>query len=203
MKIICIGRNYREHARELNNPVPENPVFFLKPETALLRRNRPFHYPDFSQDIHYETEIVVRIGKAGKNIDLKDAHNYFDGVGIGLDLTARDIQQKAKEKGLPWTQAKGFDGAAPLSRFLPKNEFPELNDIRFHLNKNGETVQKGNTAEMIFPFCELISHISRFITLKPGDLIFTGTPAGVGAIRKGDCLEAYLENKRMLRCVVK
>ncbi len=203
MKIICIGRNYREHAKELNNPVPENPIFFLKPETALLRGNRPLHYPGFSQDIHYETEIVVKIGKTGKNIALNDAHFYVDQLGIGIDFTARDIQQRAKEKGLPWTLAKGFDGAAPLSRFLPKSTFPELNNIRFHLDRNGETVQRGNTGDMIFPVCELISYISLFMTLKRGDLIFTGTPAGVGPVRKGDCLEAYIEDMRMLRCVIK
>ncbi|MBP6978027.1 MAG: fumarylacetoacetate hydrolase family protein [Bacteroidales bacterium] len=203
MKIICIGRNYREHAKELSNPVPENPIFFLKPDTALLRGNRPFYYPDFSQDIHYETEIVVKICKTGKNIDPHEAHLHYDGLGIGIDLTARDLQQKAKEKGLPWTLAKGFDGAAPLSWFLTKKEFADITDIRFHLKKNGVMVQKGNTGEMIFPVCDLIAYISRFITLKPGDLIFTGTPAGVGPIRKGDCLEAYIEEKFMLRCMIR
>ena len=203
MKIICIGRNYREHARELSNPVPEDPIFFLKPETSLLHHNRPFHYPDFSRDIHYETEIVVKIGKAGKHIDPAFAHTHYDEIGIGIDFTARDLQQKAKEKGLPWTLAKGFDHAAPLSPFLPKTDLPDLNHLHFHLNLNGETVQKGNTGDMIFPVDELISYISRFITLKTGDLLFTGTPAGVGPVRAGDRLEAYIEDKKMLLCVIK
>jgi 2-keto-4-pentenoate hydratase/2-oxohepta-3-ene-1,7-dioic acid hydratase in catechol pathway len=203
MKIICIGRNYREHARELSNPVPEEPIFFLKPSTSLLRRNRPFNYPDFSRDIHYETEIVVKMGRNGKHIDPVNAHEYYEQIGIGIDFTARDLQQKAKEKGLPWALAKGFDHAAPLSSFLPKTTLPGVNYLHFHLNLNGKTVQKGYTGDMIFPVDELISYLSKFMTLKKGDLLFTGTPSGVGPVRKGDLLEAFIEDKKMLWCQVK
>jgi len=204
MKIICIGRNYVDHAKELNNPVPENPVFFLKPDTALVRMNRSFYYPDFSQDIHYECELVVRINKLGKNIQKKFAHTYYDEIGIGIDFTARDLQTKAKAKGLPWEIAKAFDSSAPLSmEFIDKNEFADLNDIQFHFNKNGETVQKGTSADMIYPIDELIVYLSKFFTLKTGDLIFTGTPAGVGPIAIGDKLEAYIGDRLMLKCDVK
>lgn len=203
MKVICIGRNYREHARELSNPVPEDPIFFLKPDTSILLRNRPFTYPDFSREIHYETEIVVKIGKNGKHIDAAHANAYYEEIGIGIDFTARDLQQKAKEKGLPWALAKGFDQAAPLSTFLSKTMLPELNNLNFHLNLNGKTVQNGNTGDMIFPVDELIGYLSKFMTLKKGDLIFTGTPAGVGPVRKGDLLEAFIEDKKMLWCEVK
>ena len=204
MKIICIGRNYVDHARELNNPVPENPVFFLKPDTALVRRNKPFYYPDFSEDIHYECELVVKINKLGKNIQKKFAHAYYNEIGIGIDFTARDLQAKAKAKGLPWEIAKAFDASAPLSmEFINKDEFADLNDIDFHLDKNGETVQEGNSADMIFDFDELIAYLSKFFTLKTGDLIFTGTPAGVGPIQIGDKLEAYIGNHSMLKCNIK
>ena len=204
MKIICIGRNYIMHAKELNNPVPENPVFFLKPDTALVRRNRPFYYPDFSEDIHYECELVVKINKLGKNIQKKFAHTYYNEIGIGLDFTARDLQSKAKAKGLPWEIAKAFDASAPLSmEFIKKDDFPDLNNISFHLDKNGETVQEGNSGDMIFDFDELISYLSKFFTLKTGDLIFTGTPAGVGPVEVGDTLEGYIEDKLLLKCNVK
>ena len=204
MKIICIGRNYVDHAKELNNPVPENPVFFLKPDTALLRRNRPFYYPDFSEDIHYECELVVKINKLGKNIQKKFAHTYYNEIGIGIDFTARDLQSKAKSKGLPWEIAKAFDAAAPLSmEFIKKSEFSDVNKIEFHLDKNGETVQRGTSADMIFDIDELISYVSRFFTLKTGDLIFTGTPAGVGPVKIGDKLEAYIGDRLMLRCNIK
>ena len=203
MKIICIGRNYREHARELSNPVPEDPVFFFKPDTSILRHNRPFVYPDFSHDIHYETEIVVKICKNGKNIASAHAGAYYEEIGIGIDFTARDLQQKAKEKGLPWALAKGFDHAAPLSPFLPKTILPRVNDLHFHLSLNGNTLQRGCTADMIFPVDELIRYLSKFMTLRKGDLLFTGTPAGVGPVRKGDFLEAFIEDKRMLWCEVK
>ena len=204
MKIICIGRNYVDHARELNNPVPENPVFFLKPDTALLRRNRPFYYPDFSEDIHYECELVVKINKLGKNIQKKFAHTYYNEIGIGIDFTARDLQANAKAKGLPWEIAKAFDASAPLSmEFINKDEFADLNDIGFHLDKNGETVQEGNSADMIFDFDDLIAYLSKFFTLKTGDLIFTGTPAGVGPIRIGDKLEAYIGDRLLLKCNIK
>ena len=204
MKIICIGRNYVDHARELNNPVPENPVFFLKPDTALVRRNRPFYYPDFSKDIHYECELVVKINKLGKNIQKKFAHTYYNEIGIGIDFTARDLQAKAKAKGLPWEIAKAFDASAPLSmEFINKDEFTNLNDIGFHLDKNGETVQEGNSADMIFDFDDLIAYLSKFFTLKTGDLIFTGTPAGVGPIKIGDKLEAYIGDRLLLKCNIK
>ena len=204
MKIICIGRNYVEHARELNNPLPENPVFFLKPDTALVIRNRPFYYPDFSSDIHYETELVLKICKVGKSIPEKFAKDYFDQVGLGFDFTARDLQQKCKEKGLPWEIAKGFDYSAPISQeFIPAGSFPDLNNIKFHMELNGNRVQEGNSGDMIFSFEKVIAYVSRFMTLRTGDLIFTGTPAGVGPVRIGDKLEAYLEGKKMLSCQVK
>jgi len=204
MKILCIGRNYIDHAKELNNPVPENPVFFLKPDTALLRRNRPFYYPDFSQDIHYECELVVKINKLGKNIQKKFAHTYYDELGIGIDFTARDLQSNSKKKGLPWEIAKAFDSSAPLSmEFIDKKEFKDIHNIRFHLNKNGDKVQNGNSGDMIFDIDELIVYLSRFFTLKTGDLIFTGTPAGVGPVRIGDTLEAFIEDRMMLSCKIK
>ncbi|MEN8224633.1 MAG: fumarylacetoacetate hydrolase family protein [Bacteroidota bacterium] len=204
MKIICIGRNYIDHAKELNNPVPEKPVFFLKPDTALLRRNKPFYYPDFSEDIHYECELVVKINKLGKNIQKKFAHTYYDEIGVGIDFTARDLQSHSKKKGLPWEIAKAFDASAPLSMdFIRKDEFQALNNISFHLDKNGERVQDGNSSDMIFDFDELIVYLSKFFTLKTGDLIFTGTPAGVGPVKIGDKLEAYIGDRLMLKCHIK
>jgi acylpyruvate hydrolase len=203
MKIICIGRNYREHIRELSSPVPATPVFFLKPDTSLLIRNRPFFLPDFSSEIHYEVELVMKICKVGKNIQKKFAHTYFNEIGIGLDLTARDLQNISKQQGLPWLIAKGFDNAAPIGKFLPKSNFPDPGNINFHLVLNGTIVQQANSNEMIFPFDDIISYISRFITLKTGDLIFTGTPSGVGPIKQGDRLEAYIENEKLLKCDVK
>lgn len=204
MKIICIGRNYIEHARELNSPLPENPVFFLKPDTALVIRNRPFFYPDFSQEIHYETELVLKISKVGKSIPEKYAGDYYDQLGLGFDFTARDLQKKCKEKGLPWEIAKGFDYSAPIStEFIPKEKFPDLKNISFHLELNGKKVQEGNSGEMIFSFEKVIAYVSRFMTLRTGDLIFTGTPAGVGPVKISDKLEAYLEGKLMLTCNIK
>jgi 2-keto-4-pentenoate hydratase/2-oxohepta-3-ene-1,7-dioic acid hydratase in catechol pathway len=204
MKIICIGRNYAEHAKELNNQVPENPVFFLKPDTALVIRNRPFYYPDFSSDIHYETEIVFKISKVGKSIPEKFALDYIDSIGVGLDFTARDLQQKCKEKGLPWEIAKGFDYSAPISQvFIPKEEFNDLENISFHMELNGNKVQEGNSADMIFSFKKIIAYVSRFMTLRTGDLVFTGTPAGVGPVKIGDKLEVFLEGKSMLKCSIK
>ncbi|RLD32887.1 MAG: 2-hydroxyhepta-2,4-diene-1,7-dioate isomerase [Bacteroidetes bacterium] len=204
MKIICIGRNYIDHAKELNNPVPENPVFFLKPDTALLRRNKAFYYPDFSDDIHYECELVVKINKLGKNIQKKFAHTYYDEIGIGIDFTARDLQSKAKKKGLPWEIAKAFDASAPLSLdFISKSEYKDIHSIPFHLNLNGETVQEGSSADMIFNIDDLIVYLSKFFTLKTGDLIFTGTPAGVGPVKIGDKLEAYIGDRLMLKCSIK
>jgi 2-keto-4-pentenoate hydratase/2-oxohepta-3-ene-1,7-dioic acid hydratase in catechol pathway len=202
MKIICIGRNYREHAKELNSPVPTEPVFFLKPDTSLLTRNRPFPYPEFSKEVHYEVELVARICRTGKNIREKSAHAYWDAIGIGLDFTARDIQDKCKKQGLPWLVSKGFDHSAPVSRFVPKATFSDTRRIRFCLELNGKKVQEGDSADMIFSFEELISYVSRFITLKSGDLLFTGTPSGVGPVRTGDRLEAFLEGKKFLSCSI-
>jgi len=203
MKIICIGRNYVDHIRELNNAVPSSPVFFLKPDTALLIRNRPFYYPPFSTQIHYEAELVLKICKVGKNIQKQFAHTYYDEIGIGLDMTARDIQDAAKQKGLPWAIAKGFDQSAPIGRFISKSGFPDMKNIRFHLNLNGTTVQNGNSGLMIYDFDDIIMHISQYMTLRTGDYIFTGTPAGVGPIKEGDKLEAFIEDEKLLECRVK
>ncbi|MDD4552966.1 MAG: fumarylacetoacetate hydrolase family protein [Bacteroidales bacterium] len=203
MKIICIGRNYVAHIRELHNEIPENPVFFLKPDTALLIRNRPFYYPSFSKNIHYEVELVLKIKKTGKTIQKQFANTYFDEIGIGLDLTARDLQDAAKQKGLPWAVSKGFDFSAPISKFLPSTNFPDLKNIDFRLDKNGITVQKGNSGLMIHGFSEIIHHISQFMTLRTGDLIFTGTPAGVGPISIGDNLEAYIGEEKLLSCHIR
>lgn len=192
MKIICIGRNYHAHIRELGNIVPADPVFFIKPETALLTRNRPFHYPDFSGDIHYEAELVLKICKTGREIAPASAQDYFNGIGLGIDFTARDIQERAKKAGLPWFTAKGFDHSAPVSQFLPKSGFPDVNSIIFSLRLNGTVVQEGDSSLMIYPFSEIIAHVSRFTTLRKGDLIFTGTPAGVGPVKTGDLLEGYI-----------
>ncbi|MEZ5145561.1 MAG: fumarylacetoacetate hydrolase family protein [Bacteroidales bacterium] len=203
MKIICIGRNYVEHARELNNPLPEAPVFFMKPDTSLVIRNRPFFYPEFSKDIHYETELVIKISKNGKHIQEKFAHTYYDEIGLGIDFTARDIQSKCKEKGLPWEVAKAFDHSAPISKFIKLDELQHKDDIRFHLELNGEKVQDGSSTLMIFSVDHIISYLSQFVTLKMGDLIFTGTPAGVGPVKINDHLVGYIEDKKMLDFRVK
>ena len=203
MKIICIGRNYVEHAKELKNPLPEQPVFFLKPDTSLVIRNRPFFYPEFSKDIHYETELVIKIDKNGKHIQEKFAHTYYNQIGLGIDFTARDIQQNCKQKGLPWEIAKGFDNSAPISKLINISELNDPKNILFHLKLNGETVQEGSSLDMIFSFDTIISYLSKFITLKMGDLIYTGTPAGVGPVKVGDHLEGYLEDKKMLNFRVK
>ena len=203
MKIICIGRNYSEHAKELNNPLPTEPVFFMKPESAQLRNNLPFFYPAFSSDIHYEVELVLHVCKVGKMIDRKFAHTYFDGIGVGIDFTARDLQQKAKEKGLPWELAKAFDSSAPVSEFISKEDFADLKNINFGLELNGTVVQQGNSCDMIFDFGVIIEYVSRFVTLKQNDFIFTGTPAGVGPVKIGDRLEAFIENKKMLLCNIR
>ena len=203
MKIIAVGRNYAEHAKELNNPVPASPVIFLKPDTAVLKDNKPFYYPDFSNDIQYELEIVLKISKEGKHISEKFAGTYFDEIGLGIDFTARDIQQNHKEKGLPWELAKAFDNSAPISRFIPKINFQDLYNINFHLNMNEKTVQQGNTKDVIFSFERLIAYISQYITLKKGDLIFTGTPQGVGKVAIGDKLTGYIEHERLLDVEIK
>jgi acylpyruvate hydrolase len=203
VKIICIGRNYAEHARELNNPLPKVPVFFMKQESCIVRNNRPFFYPDFSKNVHYEVEIVFKIGKVGKRIEKQFASRYYSEVGLGIDFTARDLQESARREGLPWEIAKAFDYSAPLSRFISKKEFQDVNNIQFHLDLNGKTVQKASTQDMIFRVDELISYISQFITLKTGDLIFTGTPSGVGPVQIGDHLEVYIEDRKMLDFYVK
>ncbi|MBN1117365.1 MAG: fumarylacetoacetate hydrolase family protein [Bacteroidales bacterium] len=197
MKLICIGRNYSEHAKELNNPVPENPVFFMKPDTALLLKNRPFYIPEFSNEVHHEVEVVVKINRIGKHIDEKFAHRYYDEIGLGVDFTARDIQQKCKEKGLPWEIAKAFDYSAPLGEFIPVDKLPDVKAINFELLKNGKTVQKGNTSDMLFSIDQIISYVSKYVTLKIGDLIYTGTPSGVGPVAIGDKLTGKLEGEVM------
>lgn len=203
MKIICIGRNYVEHAHELNNPVPLQPVFFMKPETALIRAGLPFFYPDFSRDVHYEVELVLRINKVGKHIQEKFAHTYYNEIGIGIDFTARDVQENCKKKGLPWEIAKAFDGSAPVGSFLSKEQFQDVYDINFSLKKNNEEVQKGNSGMMLFNFEKIIAYVSQFVTLKIGDLIFTGTPAGVGPVEKNDHLQAFIQDKMLLDLMIK
>lgn len=204
MKIICIGRNYVAHAKELNNEVPDEPVFFMKPDSALLRNNDPFYLPGWTNDVHHEIELVVKIKRLGKNIGKRFAHRYYDEIGLGIDFTARDIQQKLKEKGLPWEKAKAFDQSAVLGNtFIDKKEFPDLKNISFRLLKNGNIVQEGNSSLMIFDFDEIISQISRYITLKIGDLIYTGTPAGVGAVGIGDRLEGFLGERKLFDFEIK
>ncbi len=203
MKILAVGRNYAAHARELNNAIAGEPVIFMKPDTALLKNNTPFYFPSWSNTIHYEVELVLKIGKEGKHITEKFAPRYIEAIGIGIDFTARDLQDKLKEQALPWTLAKGFNDSAPVSPFIAAENFPDFNNISFSLTKNGETVQKGNSSDMLFPFEKIISYISQFITLKKGDLIFTGTPEGVGPIAIGDKLEAFLEGQLSLETEIK
>ncbi len=204
MRIFAVGRNYAEHIKELSNERPDEPVIFTKPDTALIRNNAPFYYPEFSKDIHYEGELVLRICKEGKMISEKFAAKYFDAIGIGVDFTARDLQQKAKEKGLPWDIAKGFNGSAPVSdKFIPVKDFKELNSINFSLTVNGELKQQGNTGLMLFSFDYIISYLSKFFTLRTGDLIFTGTPKGVGPVKVGDVLSASIENEKLLEFEVR
>lgn len=198
MKIIAVGRNYADHARELNNPVPTVPVIFMKPDTAVLKDNKPFYHPDFSSDIHHEIEVVLKISKEGKHISEKFATKYYDEIGLGIDFTARDIQQKHKESGLPWELAKSFDNSAAVGGFIPKSSFPDLCNLNFRLELNGKTVQAGNTKDLIFSFEYLIAFISQYITLKKGDLIFTGTPKGVGKVNIGDHLTGYFEKDQKL-----
>ena len=204
MKIICIGRNYADHIAELHNEVPTAPVIFLKPETALLQRNQPFFIPDFSTDIHHELELVLRVSKNGKHIEEKFAHTYFDAIGLGIDFTARDLQSELKKKGLPWELAKAFDGSAPVSTtFRPVAEFADLANINFHLEVNGEVRQRGNSGLMLHPFAKIISFVSQYITLKMGDLLFTGTPSGVGPVKAGDQLYGFLEGDKILDVAVR
>ncbi|MBS1765098.1 MAG: fumarylacetoacetate hydrolase family protein [Bacteroidetes bacterium] len=203
MKIICIGRNYAAHVLELKNEISEEPIIFLKPETAQLQPRMPFFIPDFSTQIHHEVEVVIKINKTGKHIQEKFAHTYYDEIGIGIDFTARDKQSFLKSKGLPWELAKAFDGSAPTGKFLNKSSFDSIQNISFHLDKNGVTVQQGNTSAMIHSVDKLISFISEYFTLKKGDLIFTGTPEGVGTVKADDILEAYIGNEKLLTVKVK
>lgn len=197
MKILAIGRNYLEHIKELNNEVPDEPVIFMKPDSALLRNNDPFYYPDYSQNIHHEVEVVIKIDKVGKNIEKKFAPNYYSEFAIGIDLTARDMQDKAREKGLPWMLSKGFDASAPISSFRSKEGY-DLNNLNFSLDIDRTKVQSANTSLMIYDVDDIVVYISKFITLKKGDLIFTGTPKGVGPIKIGNRIEAYLEQEKVI-----
>ncbi len=203
MKIICIGRNYVAHIEELKNEKPSNPVVFLKPDTALLKPGVPFFYPDFSQNIHHEVELVLKISKEGKNIQKQFASRYFQEIGLGIDFTARDLQDQCKSKGLPWEIAKAFNGSAPIGEFKPVADFIDLSDIDFHLTINDELRQKGNTTLMLFDFGTIIAYVSQFFTLKKGDLIYTGTPAGVGPVKVGDRLEGFIGTQKMFDFEVK
>ncbi len=197
MKIICVGRNYLAHAKELNSEVPDEPVLFMKPDTALLRNNDPFYIPDWSDNLHHEVELIIRINRLGKNIERKFAHRYYSEIGLGIDFTARDLQNLLISKGLPWEKCKAFDHSAVICQdFVPVESLPDRNAIHFRLDKNGQTVQEGNSAQMIFSIDEIIEHISKYFTLKIGDLIYTGTPAGVGPVSVGDRLEGYLEGQK-------
>ena len=203
MKIICIGRNYAEHAKEMKSEVPTEPVFFMKPDTALLKDNEDFYYPEHTKDLHHEVEIVIKISKAGKHIEEKFAHKYYEEIGIGIDFTARDVQAKCKEKGLPWEKAKAFDGSAPIGKFVNKSTFADLNNINFHLDVNGQLRQQGNTKDLIFSIDKVIAYVSKFVTLKTGDLIYTGTPEGVAAVNIGDELTCFIEGQNLLSFDVK
>ncbi|HCO85721.1 MAG TPA: 2-hydroxyhepta-2,4-diene-1,7-dioate isomerase [Arenibacter sp.] len=203
MKIICIGRNYVDHIKELNNERPTDPVLFIKPDSAVLPKEQDFYIPEFSKDLHYEVEVLVKIKKVGKHIDPQFSHTYYDEIGLGIDFTARDLQSQLKEKGLPWEKAKGFDGSAVIGKWLPKSRFNDVNDLNFQLKKNNEVVQQGNTSLMLWKIDEIISYVSRFFTLKKGDIIFTGTPAGVGSISANDYLSGTLENEQMFSLNIK
>lgn len=202
MKIICIGRNYAKHIEELQNERPSEPVIFLKPDTAMLKES-PFVLPEFSQDVHHELEIIVKISKVGKYIDKKFAHKYYDEISVGIDFTARDLQQKLKDKGLPWEKAKAFDGSAVIGDFMSKKVFSSQESLNFELTKNNTTVQKGNSDHMLWKIDEIISYVSQYFTLKTGDIIFTGTPEGVAPVQPNDVLEGYLENYKLFTIQVK
>lgn len=204
MKIICIGRNYAEHARELGNTIQAEPVFFCKPDSAILPKGNPFYIPEWTQNVHYEIELVLRIHRLGKHIDVEFANRYYDAIGLGIDFTARDVQDELKKSGLPWEKAKGFDGSAVLTQnFIPVEQFRSLSEIEFSLQQNGTTVQRGNSADMIHSFDQIIAYVSKFMTLKIGDLIFTGTPSGVGPVKIGDELKGFIGNQEMLKVKVK
>lgn len=197
MKIFAIGQNYVEHNKELNSKNPTEPVVFMKPDTALLKNNKPFYVPDFSEELHYETELIVKINRIGKNIAPQFAHRYYSEIGLGVDFTARDLQRKLKAEGKPWEISKAFDNSAVIGNFIPVQDLTNVQDIRFKLDLNGNIVQNGHSAEMIFPINELISYVSRFFTLKIGDILFTGTPAGVGIVKPGDRLQGYIFDQKM------
>ncbi|WP_299128956.1 fumarylacetoacetate hydrolase family protein [uncultured Winogradskyella sp.] len=203
MKLICIGRNYTDHIKELENQKPTDPVVFLKPDTSILLKKMPFFIPEFSDDVHHEIEVLIKIKKVGKYIDKKFAHKYYDEIGLGIDFTARDLQAKLKAKGLPWEKAKAFDGAAVVGKWLPKSEFNNLNDLNFSLEKNGEIVQQASTELMLWKIDELIEYVSKYFTLKIGDIIFTGTPAGVGKVFANDELKGFIEDKEMFSIKIK
>ncbi|MCK5824721.1 MAG: fumarylacetoacetate hydrolase family protein [Ichthyobacteriaceae bacterium] len=203
MKIICIGRNYHDHIKELNNEIPDEPVVFMKPDSSIVLKKFPFVIPEFSENIEYETEVVVKINKIGKYINKKFAHKYYDQIGLGIDFTARDLQQKLKEKGLPWEKSKSFDGSTVMGNFISKTELRDVNNIDFSLNLNGVVVQNGNTSNMIHSIDEIIEHISQYFTLKIGDLIFTGTPSGVGKVSEGDVLKGYIGEQEFFSINVK
>lgn len=203
MKLICIGRNYTEHIKELENEKPVNPVVFLKPDTSILLKKQPFFIPDFSNDVHYEVEILIKINRIGKHIDKKFAHKYYDEISLGIDFTARDLQNELKAKGLPWEKAKAFDGAAVIGKWISKTNFKNIDDINFSLYKNETIVQQGNTNLMLWKIDELIEYVSKYFTLKIGDIIFTGTPAGVGKVVANDKLKGYIENQELFSIVVK
>lgn len=203
MKIICIGRNYTDHIKELENEKPENPVIFMKPDSAVLPKGQDFYIPGFSDNIHYELEVLVKINKVGKHINARFANNYYSEISLGIDFTARDLQDRLRGKGLPWEKCKGFDGSAFIGPWLPKSDFPGIDAINFHLTKNGSVVQQANTRLMLWKTDEIIAYVSTFFTLKKGDVIFTGTPAGVGKVTPGDRLEGYLEDKKVFAVGVK
>lgn len=202
MKIVCIGRNYAEHARELNNEVPTEPVIFIKPDSALLRNSNPFYIPGFTKDVHYELELVVRIDRNGKSIPLQFTRDYYSTMALGIDFTARDLQQNLKDKGLPWEKAKGFDYSACIGNFVNISQDQNMQDIKFEMHKNGQAVQLGHTADMIHTIDEVIAYVSQYFMLKTGDYLFTGTPAGVGPIAPGDLFEGYLEGEPNLSCAI-
>ena len=203
MKIFAIGQNYSEHNKELNSTNPSEPVVFMKPDTAVLKNNKPFFIPDFSDELHYETELIIKFNRIGKNIDSKFSHRYFTEIGLGVDFTARDLQRKLKAEGKPWEVCKAFDNSAVIGNFIPVEEINDIQNIQFRLDINGKTVQLGSSADMIFPINELIAYVSRFFTIKIGDILFTGTPAGVGKVAVGDKLEGYIFDKKMFDFYIK
>jgi len=203
MKIICIGRNYRKHIEELNNERPISPVIFIKPDSSVILKNQPFFIPDYSKDVHYEAEVILKICKLGKSIDKKFAHKYYNKISLGIDFTARDIQNELKIKGLPWEKSKAFDGSALIGEWIDKNELNDINNLNFSLKKNGDNAQLGNTSKMLWSFDELVSEISRFFTLKIGDVIFTGTPSGVNRVFENDLFEGFIEDKNVFNINIK